>query len=143
MGEHAAERVGEQRPQRHFAIDVGVDEEKWRAAKKRQRGRDAACGLERLRLARIAHGEPETLAVGDVVDDLLREVRDVDYRLAATGRRQALEVPAHERLAADADQRLWRVLGERPQPLAAPGGKQHRFHAATSSSKRASGASSR
>src|SRR5688572_4263748 len=82
-------------------------------------------------------------AVADVREHLLGEVRDVDHRLAAAGGGQAAEVPVDERLAAGLHQRLRRALGERPQPLAASGGEDHRLHAAcSSSSNRASGPSS-
>ena len=49
--------------------------------------------------------------------------------------REPLEVPGDERLAAGLDQRFRDRVGERPQPLAAAGGQEHRLHARSSSSR--------
>ena len=117
-----------------LAIDVRVDEQERLAAEQPERVGDAARGLEALALARIGNAQPEARAVADALDDALAEVRHVDHRVADPGARQALEVPGDERLAARLDQRLGDRVGERPQPLAAPGGEKHGLHASSSRS---------
>jgi hypothetical protein len=125
-----------------LAVHVGVHEQERRAAEQRARSGDAAGGFQPLPLTRVLHAKAEALAVADALDDALTQVRDIDHRLAEAGARQALEVPGDERLASRLDQRFRDGIGQRPQPLAAPRGEEHGLHS-SSSSRRASGASSR
>jgi hypothetical protein len=124
-----------------LAIHVGIDEEEWFAPEKLERVGDAACGLEPLALARVVQAEPKAGAVAQALHDTLAEVRNVDDGVPDARAREALKMPGDERLAASLDERLGNRIGERTQPLAAPGGEKHRLHAASSSSSRTSGAS--
>src|SRR6185436_7167443 len=125
-----------------FAVDVRVYQQERLSPEQRQRIGDAAGGFQALALARVAQAQPIAAAVAQPLDDALAEVRHVDHRLAKAGARQALEMPADQRLAAGLDQRFRDLVGDRAQPFAAARRQQHRLHASSSSS-RASGASSR
>ena len=122
------------------APDIRVHQEEGIRAEERARLRDAARGVERFGLARVGDAQAEARTVAERARDLLAEVGKVDHRLAAAARRQALEEPDDQRLAARLDQRLGQRIGERPQPLAAARGEEHGFHSSSSRS-RASGAS--
>src|SRR3989449_586775 len=97
-----AEPTGERMPQQffelHFAIHVRIDEQERLIAEQRARLREAARGLERLRLARVGDAQARAGAVADALDDSLGEERHVDHGLPAAARRHPLEATGHERL---------------------------------------------
>jgi hypothetical protein len=94
-----------------------------------QRSGDAAGGFERSgRFRRVGDLQAESVAIAERRFDLLAEMSMVDHHLAPAGGSQTFEVPGDQRLAAGAQQRLRRVVGERPQPFTAAGREDHRFH---------------
>ena len=97
--------------------------------------RDSAGGLERLALARIGDAKAVALACADALYDALGEMRHVDHRLAIAGRREPLEVPGDERLAARLHHRLGDRVRERPQALATSSRKDHHPHPSSSSNR--------
>ena len=109
MGQTIAEGNSSQPGEIAFAVHVGVDQQERFGSEKRQRVGDAAGGLQALALARVVQSQAVGATVAQPLDDALAEVRDVDDRFAKAGSRQALEVPADERLAAGLDQRFRNV----------------------------------
>jgi hypothetical protein len=108
-----------------FAVDVGIDHGKDVIFDERQRGGDAARGLQRAGFARILDRHAERRAVAQRRLDLLAEMGVVDDDAAEARRVQALDMPDDERLAAHHQQGLGRVVGERAHALAAAGGEDH------------------
>ena len=58
--------------------------------------------------------------------DLLGKIMDVDDRVADAGRREMIERAVEQRHAGDRHERLGARRGQRPHPLAEPGGENHR-----------------
>jgi hypothetical protein len=72
--------------------------------------------------------QAESVAIAERRFDLFAEMGMIDHHLAPAGGGQPFEVPGDQRLAAGAQQRLRRVVGERSQPFTAAGGEDHRLH---------------
>jgi len=98
----------------------------------RQRLRDAAGGFERAAVVaafhRVADRNAEAGTVAECRDDAVFEPRGVDDDLAHAGTCQRLDVPFDQRFAAHRQQRLRRVVAQRPHAFAAAGGKDHGPH---------------
>jgi hypothetical protein len=102
---------GDRRRQRGVVVrgpDVAGDDHDRAGGQQRQRGGDAARGLQRLGLARPGEADAER---GDV---------------AVPGAGEGLDLVDDQRLAAERQQRLRAGVGERPHPFAASGGEDHR-----------------
>ena len=120
-------------------IGVGGNVPEWRGFTVwREQGQglfQPAGGLERAAvippLAGVGDAQAEARAVAERFDDQLLQPGGVDHGIAHASTRQGFEVPLDKRLAVHFQQRLGRVIGQRPHALAAPGGEKNRFHGAS------------
>jgi hypothetical protein len=108
-----------------FTVNVTVHHGKDLIFDQRQRGGDAARRFQRADFARIIDRHAEGGAVPQYRLDLLAEMGVVDDDVAVAGRTQALDMPHDERLAADHQQGLRRMVGQRTHALAAASGEDH------------------
>jgi hypothetical protein len=120
---------GNRRRQRGVVVrgpDVAGDDQDRAGGQQRQRGGDAARGLQRLGFARPGEAHAEGGTVAERRHQLVGEVGGVDRDVAVPGAGEGLDLVDDQRLAAERQQRLRAGVGERPHPLAASGGENHR-----------------
>ncbi len=105
---------------------VAVDREE-RVAVDQRRGLDQPAARFHEQRPLVGNDDLQAmLAAGEVRFDRIGEIMDVDHRLPHAGGAQMLEHMVEQRLAGDLDQRLGPGRGQRPHPLAQPGGHDHR-----------------
>ncbi len=104
---------------------IGVENEEGVGAQFGQCLDDAACGIEQ-QTAFVGDHDPRPCAAGDMIDNLLRQVVDIDDRLPGTRRGQGIEPPVEQGLAGYAYHRLRHRIGQRSHALAEPSGQNHR-----------------
>jgi hypothetical protein len=98
-------------------------------AEQRQGAGDAAGSFQRAgRFRRIPDVQPPLRSVAQRLLDDRTEVGVVDDDFPEPCRRQSFQMPDDQRLAAGRQQRLGRVVGQRPHAFAAAGGKDEGFH---------------
>ncbi|CAM5512045.1 hypothetical protein RLIN73S_00388 [Rhodanobacter lindaniclasticus] len=115
------------------APDVAADGENGLRPQQRQGVEQAAAGFQRLRaFVHVADAQAPARAIAQDAGKLLGEMRGVDRHVVHADRGELLQMPDDQRLAAHAQQRLGRAVGQRAHALAAAGGEDQRVpHAAT------------
>jgi hypothetical protein len=122
-------RLGEPRQIGPNAVDphrVCIDKEERRRPKQRQRLDDAAAGAEHL-VTFIGDGHAGPGAAGDMIDDLVGQIMDIDDRFADTGVAELVEHMIEQRATRYLHQRLWHLIGQRAHTQAESGGENHGF----------------
>ena len=105
--------------------DVAVDDEERRRRRRRQQG-ERAHRAARLGLQHVPDADAESRAVAEALADHVGLVMQREHNIRDPRLPQPLDEDLEQRLAPDAEQRLGRVVGERPQPLALAAGHDHR-----------------
>jgi hypothetical protein len=107
---------------------VGVDDQEVvsleppRGVSQRPRGPQYPGFPEELELRKVAR------LLAEAALDLVAQVVEIDARLADAAAAQALEVRPQERDVQEGQEGLGNRVGHRPEPLAAPGGKEEGLH---------------
>ena len=108
---------------RNLRQHIAVHHQKRFVAQKRQRRGNAACRFQTAcRFGRIGNAHTVCATVAQGFFNLPPQPGMVNHNLVKSGRAQAAQMPANQRLFAHAQQRFGRVVGQRTHSFASSGG---------------------